>query len=549
MAPTDCTCEEAQQHYAARARYSEHLSAQSRGRPQSLSAVTNKCFADGTRALRSLATRLCRRLNAHSKAWFRYLAAILAGLFFAVVTVEAFNLQTRHLVGFIVGIVLLSLALFLADRMRDLLLYLLAFNLPFTSIEKTFLITNDPTFMVSGIAIGLLDTILVSLYVAWFVRIFVKREERFPALTKLDWCVLAFIAVHAVSLLQSSSKVLTVYEIVRLGKYILAYFYIAHNLSRRHLKWVVAGVLSAIIVQSVLGVVQQRTGSLLGIGRTKGALDVQYEQYIVTGFEGARRAEGTTFDSHALGLFLAMTLPLPLALVLAPELRLRYRLMVAATLMAGLAGMTVSFSRAGWAAFAGGAFVLIGCFAYWKEWRRIIQVGIVSAALALPALLPFVSSIRQRLFEAPPELVTARIETIQMSLAIWRDSPITGCGANAYMRALQTHFSIFEGDPYFIPPHNLLVFVMTELGVIGLLAFLGLSVAVCAVNWKLVRQRASLLRLLGAALLAGFVAFQLEGISDPIYATSVTYFLLWFQIGLSAGLYRMSKEAQDTVAS
>lgn len=468
-----------------------------------------------------------------------YLTVAMSGSIFALVIAQAMKLEFRHLVAVVAGLAMLSLGLFFFDRMRDLLLYALAFNLPFTSIEKTFLRSEEVTFVTPGIAVGLADIILFCLYAIWFFRIFVVKDEPLPRWRKLDYWVLAFIACHLFSLLNSVSRTLTLYEIIRLMKYVLLYFYLSRNIRREHLKWMIAGVFFAILLQSALSVYQQRTGNLLGLGRTKGA-DLDYEQYTVTGFESVRRAEGTTFDSHALGLFFAMTLPISFGLACTRRLRGRYRLAAAATLVLGLPGLGVSFGRAGWLAFVVACLLMIWIFLRAGEGKQMVAVGLLLSLMALPFMLPFAKYVYQRLFEAPPELFTARLETIEMSFNIWKDSPWTGVGANTYMRALQLKYSIFEGDPYFIPAHNMLVFVTTELGVTGLVFFIGLMGAIFVLCGKIIKQGDPLLRVLGAAAAAGFLALQITGLFDPIYITSVTYYLLWFMIGWSAALYRLT---------
>jgi O-antigen ligase len=171
--------------------------------------------------------------------------------------------------------------------------------------------------------------------------------------------------------------------------------------------------------------------------------------------------------------------------------------------------------------------------------------GAVITIVAVPALLPFAKAIRTRLFDAPPELVSARVETVEMAMEIWRDHLWTGIGANGYMRDLEKKLSIFEGDPYFIPPHNMVVLVMTETGIIGLAVFLGFSVSIIRMGWKTVgRQGNNAQGVLASAFLAAFIAFQVEGIFDPIYVTNVTYFLFWLQLGIATALHHMEKEPE-----
>jgi O-antigen ligase/polysaccharide polymerase Wzy-like membrane protein len=473
-----------------------------------------------------------------SEAWkvrAPYIGAVVFGVLFAALIGKFLFLEPRYALAAITGVVLLSVAMSLANRLSDVLLYVLAFNLPFTSIEKTFLITPETTFETAGIAVGLSDLVLIAVYAVWFARIFITHQERFPRPTKLDWAVLAFVAVHALSTVFAVSTSLALLEVIRLGKYALMYFFVAHKLEKRHLRTVIAGIFFAIVLQSGLGIVQQRTGHLLGIGRTKGASDVEYEQYTITGFEQAR-AEGTTFDSHALGLFFAMTLPIPLALVLSPWSSTRAKIASGAVLLVGLPELAATFARAGWVAFGVAGSVILACFVKWKQWRRVLVAAGVLAVIGTTTLVPFARAIRTRLFEAPPELITARIETIEMALQIWRDHPWTGCGANSYMKALENKFSIFEGDPYFIPPHNMMVFILTEVGVIGLTVFAVLCVFILKTQWIVISRGDTRHRVLAAALLGAFLGFQAEGITDPIYITNVTYYLLWFEVGTLAAM-------------
>jgi O-antigen ligase len=206
--------------------------------------------------------------------------------------------------------------------------------------------------------------------------------------------------------------------------------------------------------------------------------------------------------------------------------------------------LVASFSRAGWLSFTCAVATLLVALAvgqYRHAVRRLAAGTLIAAAIAAVTLVPLVPKIRQRLFEAPPELVSARIETVEMALGMWRAHPWTGRGANNYMHTLEREFSIFQGDPYFIPVHNMLVFVMTELGVIGLTVFLCFGVAAGTMNWKVVRaSKDPVVQTVAGALLASLVAVFIEGISDPIYVTTVPYFTIWFQLGLGAGLYNMT---------
>lgn len=473
---------------------------------------------------------------------FRRFALIggFGAAFAGVLQFTVFSFDLRYALTATAGIVLISCGMVSMSRGQDLPLYLLAFNLPFTSIEKSFFLSTDTTYVTPGFAVGLMELLMMVLYGIWFFRIVVSRQEELPRFTGIDWAVLLFLFAHLLSLYDSASRELTVLETIRLAKYGAAFFYLEHKLQRRHLRIVILALLMGVVLQTSLGIVQHRTGKLLGIGRTKGSSELTYEQYTVKGFESYYRSEGTTFDSHALGLYLAMALPVGVALAACPRTRTRSRVAVGAMVLVGLAGLAMTFARAAWMAFGAALLVLLITELKWKRGRSVLIGTIVFLVVAIPVLLPFTRMIKERLFEAPPELVTGRIETIEIAWDIWKRHLIVGCGANTYMRELEITKNILEGDPYFIPPHNMFVLIGTEMGVLGLVAFLVLSIAVARLNLQVIKARSDSVGALAAGVLAAFTAFQVEGIFDPIYATNVTYFLLWFVLGLGAALWRMT---------
>lgn len=473
----------------------------------------------------------------------KYGAAAVFGSVLALAVSRLLTMELRYVAAVGIGVLLLAAGMVVAAKLRDLLLYVLAFNLPFTTIEKTFLLNTTPTFVVSGVAIGLADIALGALCFMWFSRIIIK-EEPLPRLNGLDWWILAFIVVHALSLPASVSPNLTGLEVIRLSKFALLYFYLSRNIKMRHLKVIVAGVMLSIVVQATIGAVQHRTGRLMGIGRTKGA-EMDYEQYEVPGFESVRRAEGTAFDSHSFGLLFAMTLPMFLAIAVNRRIPAPYRYMSLAAAAIGLCGLIVSFSRASWLAFAVAVIVLAVCVARWKEWRVLIGSAVVGILLGGIVMLPFARYIKMRIFDAPSDIMSARVETLWTSYDLWRESPWTGVGANSYMAALESRLGMFSGDPFFIPPHNMLLFVLAELGPLGIVTLLGLSISFGRRAWKVVAQSDDpMLRAIAAGVLAAIVALHVEGITDPIYVTTVAYYLLWFQIGLGAAVFRLAREKE-----
>src|SRR5687768_18608450 len=107
---------------------------------------------------------------------FPFAASAALGATLAVVVSRMLTLEFRYFAAASVGIAMLAVGMVFVSRLRDLLFYLLAFNLAFTSIEKTFLRTEAPKFVSPGIGVGLADLTLGVLYMIWMARILIKKD-------------------------------------------------------------------------------------------------------------------------------------------------------------------------------------------------------------------------------------------------------------------------------------------------------------------------------------------------------------------------------------
>src|SRR5262249_4790911 len=130
-------------------------------------------------------------------------------------------------------------------------------------------------------------------------------------------------------------------------------FVVSRNLQPRHATWVIGGMLFTLAIEVMMGMVQGTTGHLLGLGRDKGAGGAELEtQYEVPGIEQVGRATGTTYDSHAYALVVAMLLPYPALLLVRRGTTGRLRLLAIGLLVLGMAAFVYSYSRSGYITLA-----------------------------------------------------------------------------------------------------------------------------------------------------------------------------------------------------
>lgn len=468
-------------------------------------------------------------------------AALAGGLLMAYFVHQLMSASLRYFVAVILGVSFLSLAMIYIRRLPEVLLYLLVLSIPVMTFEKTFLHTDKwVDFGTPGINVGLFDVLLAGLYATWFVEIFILHRKSLPRLTWLDGCVFAYVLATAASLITSHSRLYTFFELLRVGKYALGYFYVAHNLRRIHLKPLLWMLLLALVLESGLGVFQHRTGKLVGIARSKGAATAELSsQYEVPEFEGHRRAEGTTIDSHAMGVYMCLLLMFPFCLALCRWMAGRDRLLFAAMFLIGVPGLIATFSRGGWGACAIGVGVVLAVFFLWKE-RRAIGVFLVLCLVAAPAVLIGGGSLLgKRIFRAPSEIMEARWDTMVISYEIWRQAPLTGGGANAYFHAQRDLGLIYDlsNDK---PGHNLVIYLLSQTGLLGVVTYYVIGAVVLVYCIRLIRRQDPLLSPLALAVLAGLIALQADGAIDFMSFTNQVYFMQFLLCGLVAGMWRLA---------
>jgi hypothetical protein len=461
------------------------------------------------------------------------ITAVLGSLF-ALGLYRAWQLETRYFVALAAGIVLLSLGMASFGRLADFLLYLLVFNIPMAGFQK-WLFMEAEVVHVKGVAISLAEFLIVGLYATWFVRVFVTREQPLPRPNGIDALIFMLFVAHTVSLVGAPRKSLGILATIYLVRYALAYFYLAHNLERRHLRWIAVAILAAIVLESGLGFMQGSLGVGVGLGRSKGAdAEGRGEQYEVPGIEEVERAEGTLYDSHALGLYLAMMLPLAFTLTLSRSLRPGERFASGAALVVGLAGAAVTWSRSAWLALAVAALLTLGVLVMWREARALRNLTVLLLVFTL--LSPWAYHyVYVRLVSAPSDIMGARYRMNWVALRMWEHAPLFGVGAGNYMQVLP---SFQDGVAPELPVHNVFLWIASEMGLLGVVSFFGIWIAALRRLWKVIRERRDLDSLVALGVLGGLCAYFVDGMTDPMFMDPVPYFLYWVFIGLSVALSR-----------
>ncbi|MHC4114246.1 MAG: O-antigen ligase family protein [Planctomycetota bacterium] len=481
----------------------------------------------------------------------KYFAVPFAGILLALMVGEILTLQLRYLLAITGGIVVLSIGMVLVKHIEDYLVYLLILNIPFTHFDKLFF-ANSLVAPANGLTIGIAELLIFMTCIVWFSQVFIARKTPFPKLQKTDYLILVLIITQVISMFIAPSKSQAIFIIIYTIKHALICFFIAHKIKRCHLKWVILIFLVVILGESTIGGYERITGNV-GIARSKGKLQSSdfAEQYTVPGLEQIR-AEGTTVDSHELGLYYTMLLPIPFVLMLMRFLKPVYRFLLSGVFIIGVGGDVITFSRSGWLSLTIASTYALGVlFFSWKQRNAVIIVILLFlfASFLYPQAYEY---FYDRLFNSPAGLLEARWEMNKTAMDIWSKHFFFGYGAGNYQDALKDpHIEgrIVAGEKIdALPVHNAFLYISAEQGLFGVIAFYGIIITAICHCYRMLKCRDTLIRGLALAILAGLLGYILDGVTNPLYRHAVVYAQLWVYIGISMSFNRLLEE-QGSVAS
>lgn len=463
---------------------------------------------------------------------------MLLGGGFALIASRLWSLDGRWFALVVAATTVIPIGAAVVLMAPGLLLPALFAAIPLAPIEKWFFFGQIPpaqagNAMASGlIGVGPIDLILLTLAGVWLVRRFVHNIAPTRGLNGFDLLVLCVPLTYLISIVGTPRPILGLFAIAYLAKHIFVYFYVSRHFRHHHLQWWLLAVLFAIVFEGLLGLAQTQLDLLQGLARDKGAGSAERQaQYVVPGVEMRYRAEGSTYDSHAYGLYLATLLPWPILFLFDSAFRIRWRIGFAAVVVIGLIALVLSLSRSAWLSFA--IAMTIGVL------LLRFRVGIRSAGrvllLALPVLLvlaPWAASlVAERFQSAPVEIMTTRYAQWEVALTIWLAHPLAGFGAGNYTEALATYNFNWAWP---LPVHNVLLWVAAESGLLGVFAFFGVIVGAMARLFVVTGTTDRRSALAALAALIGLIAYSLDGLTNPLFREPAVYMMFWHLIAFAA---------------
>lgn len=351
--------------------------------------------------------------------------------------------------------------------------------------------------------------IITLLFLSVFLIKSLSEKKIKISLTLLDLPIVFFLLVSIFATFFSSNFTISMVGSYPNGRglqdiftFILLYFLIGNILSVKNKK-----ILGVVFLSSLLC-------SLWGI----------YQYYII-----GDRVYSTFADPNHLGSYLALSLPLSLgyALIL-PSLFLK--VIISPLIVLIFISLILCFSRAAWVA----AGISLGIYLYLylpRKTKKIILVGVSLFLLLGSITLVRKDTVREKILRT--ESIIIRALMWRDTLYLVRDNWVVGTGVNTFGRVFRSYqseeYSKKEGADI-IPdvPHNELLEVASNMGLLGLFSYLWLVICVIIKSIRLIPARKEGLFIL--PLLTFFIAYFINNLFGFSHTTTLLYFFVFLGI-------------------
>jgi putative inorganic carbon (HCO3(-)) transporter len=479
-------------------------------------------------------------IDLRRKPSIAYLVVGLAGLLAVAIFFAVEGLPQDSRTALIVAIApLFFIALALKDA-RRVMLVLMAVSLCFSARYRPLAGFHEGG---AELSIAPIDFPLLGLVLLGLPDIVKGLWTRIKVLYRPLTLALGFFALaHLVSIAVASDRWLASLEFLRLLKmYVLVLVLVWYLRSRQDVRLVLQVILVTVVAQGVLAIGQWATQSSFGLG----FLGEASFWSVLYGTTAIGRSGGTMGHPNALAHFFEMLTPIALAYVFVQTSR-RLKALAIVAVAVGVVGTFLTFSRAGWAAILIG-LVLVLVF----QARRRVPVAKILAVLLVLALvtgvmaIAFESLVALRLNDYGGTSWTFRFVTYGTALAVMKANPIFGVGANNYDVAVAKY--IPPGLPRYRVEqasgivHNVLLLYGAETGIVGLLSFLGVLLAVALLAQRVIRSGNPVLMPATAGILAGILALLAHGQLSWLFRYDPVFTIFWFLVGVLASIDQQSK--------
>ena len=449
---------------------------------------------------------------------------------------------------------------FMARNFRSYWLAIFALVLPL-EIKKLLIdseyvraVINANGFSVGEIPAPVLylsDLPFLVLMLYWLFEITFKKQKIF--FPKSNWMALPFVAWAGLSVMKAPLFSYAFFDYLRLIKFYFIYLYIANNLrSKAEVKLLINFFLAGVIFQSLICLYQyvsQDVGYVFG--NLFGQRDIfsqesmqKYQSYFSVSEAAVgtlKRASGTVGVSNIEAEYFEFLVPVAFMLWLTAK-KFWSKIFYFAVFVLGSLGLFVTFSRGGLIGLMVGVFTVL--FLSWmfklvsnKKFLTILMIFLCIGTAMTPKIYQYIMS--------RPQAATARLHLLKVGLDIVNDHPITGVGLNNHLVVAPD----YNPETYLLamPTHNYYILIATEIGIPGLVFYLGFIAITYMIALRAARSEDLYIAALSMGIIGVFTAISVHTLVDWL-ASNTNQTLFWLHAGLAAALHRLNVVPSPQVA-
>src|SRR6185437_5847131 len=152
--------------------------------------------------------------------------------------------------------------------------------------------------------------------------------------------------------------------------------------------------------------------------------------------------------------------------------------------------------------------------------------------------------IYERFANSPHGTLTERWELNIIGWRVFTMYPIFGVGPGHWIPYFHLHDYLWVtvdplGRTQDLPIHNVILWLAVEIGLFGLVPYLGIIATAMLRLLRLVRRRRDIPGRLAIAALIGLTTTLFNGLTDPTFRESNVFLMFWILISLSVALPRL----------
>jgi len=429
------------------------------------------------------------------------------------------------------------------------LLFAVAFTLTI-SLKKHLIFRTDHLGGAVGLRVSITDILLVLLLAASALHLRTNRKIRIEVETPILLAFLAYLGSAALSAVMGNDLQLGLFELSALVQAFLLFVFLRNYVNEsRRFKIFVAGLLTGLILQSSVTIVQaQRPGllnlSFLGAGEQEEDVlvddgialpDVDLGKIILNG-RIQERPTGLLIHPNLLAIYFVLVMPVAMATLLVVD-RSWLQAIAGVALALSVPALYLTLSRSGWAGLAV-AVTLAGVF--WRLWKPLrlsipkrIALGLIALVLTCGAVMK-AQTILDRWSQSFEQSLSFRANLASTSWYMVKANPFLGVGLNSFVTVVGQYDQTMMSRIKAFPVHNILLLEFSETGMIGGLAFVVLWIVTIQHIFAAARRTTSPFpRVVALFTSCGIIGFFFADMTGFSYRIPIITSLVWAQVGIA----------------